>query len=303
MVLNPLQLLLPKKFLGVDIGTSHIKIVEISKFGNRRKLENYGSLPADILYQKPFRTFEKSTLLLSSNDISRAISAIREEAKIKTRQAIFSIPDFSTFFTNFELPPMTKEELPQAIRYEARQHVPMPLGEVTLDWQVIEGEVSVKGKTLQQQKFGAEQANLKILLVAVPTEVINQYREIAKIAQLELVALEAEVFGLISSLIKEDDKRPIVLVDIGAQSTTCSIVDKRILKISHSFDISGSEFTKVISQGLNVDYRTAENLKIKYGIAGLNNIEQGPGKEVKEILLPLVDVILREVEEIFNNFS
>ncbi len=289
---NPLQLLLPKRFLGIDIGTSNIKIVEVSKFGNRRKLENYGSLPAAVLYKKPFRTFEKSSLLLSSSDISRAISAIMEEANIKTRQAIFSIPDFSTFFTSIELPPMTKEELPQAVRYEARQHIPLPLGEVTLDWQVIEGEASDQKKT-----------NLKILLVAVPNEVINQYREIARIAQLELVALEAEVFGLISSLIGEDEKGTVGLIDIGAQSTTCSVVDKRILKISHSFDMSGSEFAKVASQGLNVDYEVAEKLKIKYGIAGLSNGEAGSAKEMREILLPLVDVILKEIERIFYNFS
>ncbi|PIV43610.1 MAG: hypothetical protein COX92_01225 [Candidatus Nealsonbacteria bacterium CG_4_10_14_0_2_um_filter_40_15] len=289
---NPLQLLLPKRFLGIDIGTSNIKIVEVSKFGNRRKLENYGSLPSAVLYKKPFRTFEKSSLLLSSNDISRAISAIMEEANIKTRQAIFSIPDFSTFFTSIELPPMTKEELPQAVRYEARQHIPLPLGEVTLDWQVIEGEASDQKKT-----------NLKILLVAVPNEVINQYREIARIAQLELVALEAEVFGLISSLIGEDEKGIVGLIDIGAQSTTCSVVDKRILKISHSFDMSGSEFARVASQGLNVDYEAAEKLKVKYGIAGLSNGEAGSAKEIREILLPLVDVILKEIERIFNNFS
>lgn len=286
MIFNPLQILSPQKFLGIDIGTSFIKIVEVSKFGNRRKLENYGSLSATILYEKKFRTFEKSTLLLSSKDISRAILAILEEAQIKTRKVIFSIPDFSTFFTNFELPPMTREELPQAVRYEARQHIPLPLAEVTLDWQVIEGKVSNQKKS-----------NLKILLVAVPNEVINQYQEIAKMAQLELFALEAEVFGLIRSLIGEDEKEPIAIIDIGAQSTTCSIVDKKNLERSHSFDTSGNDLTKLISRGLNLDYKTAESLKNKYGLLSKED------SRVREILLPLVDVILKEVEEIFNNFS
>jgi len=288
-MLNPLQLLLPKKFLGIDIGTSQIKIVELSKFGNRKTLENYGFLQSDVLYQKPFRTFEKSSLSLSSKDISRAILAIKEEAKIKTKEAIFSIPDFSTFFTTIELPQMTKEELPDAVRYEARQHIPLPLGEVTLDWQVIEGEA-------QNQKKN----NLRVLLVAVPNEVINQYREIAKNAELELVALEAEVFGLMESLIADDEKRPVGLVDIGAQSTTCSIVDKKILKTSHSFDMSGNELSEVLSQGLNVDHATADDFKNKYGIM---ESTATPAREVKEILLPLIDLVIRENERIFSNFS
>ena len=56
MIINPFQLLFPRKFLGIDIGTSYIKLVEISKFGYRTKLENYGSLSASILYEKSFRT-------------------------------------------------------------------------------------------------------------------------------------------------------------------------------------------------------------------------------------------------------
>jgi len=288
MIWTPLEFI-PKKSLGIDVGTSSIKMVELSRRGERRKLENYGEISAQMFYQKPFRTFEKSTLSLFSEDISRAIKAVMDEAKIKTRQVVFSIPDFSSFFTSFELPPMTKEELPGAVRYEARQHVPLPLAEVTLDWQVIEGGVSDQKKE-----------KLKILLVAVPNEVINQYRKIAEMTKLELLALEAEAFGLVRSLIGER-KEIILLVDIGAQSTTCSIIEKRILKMSYSFDMSGNELTEVIAKGLGVDYKEAEALKEKYGISSPPSLET-PASEVREILLPLVDVILKEIEKISQNF-
>ena len=281
---NPFKTLLPKNFLGIDIGTSYIKIVEISKSGHRKKLENYGQLSASAFHEKPFRTLEKNTLFLSNQDIVKAIKTIIEEAGIKTRQVVFSIPDFSSLFTNFELPPMTKEELPQAVRYEARQHIPLPLAEVTLDWQIIESRPLDDKKT-----------SFKILLVAVPNEVVNQYQEIARISRLELFALEAEVFSLMRSLVEEDKNIPIAILDIGAQSTTCSIVDKRILKISHSFNISGNEFIKVISKNLSIDYLEAEKLEKEYGIKGK--------KEVKESLLPLIDVILREIEVILNSFE
>jgi type IV pilus assembly protein PilM len=288
MLWTPLEII-PKKSLGIDIGTSSIKIVELSRRGERRKLENYGEIAASALYQKPFRTFEESTLLLLSQEVSRAIKAVMDEAKIKTRRAVFSIPDFSSFFTSFELPPMTEAELPQAVRYEARQHIPLPLAEVTLDWQVIEGRVSNQKKT-----------KLKILLVAVPNEVINQYRKIAEISRLELLALEAEVFGLLRSLAKEE-KKAFLLVDIGAQSTTCSIIEKNHLNMSYSFDMSGNELTEVISKGLGVDYKTAENLKEKYGIISKSS-QETPASEVRQILLPLVDVILKEIEKISQNF-
>lgn len=288
---NILQFLLPQKCLGVDIGTAYVKIAEISRFGNRRKLENYGSLSANVLYEKPFRTFEKNTLLLSSGDIGKAIRAIIAESKMTAKQAVFSIPDFSTFFTNFQLPPMTRQEIPDAIKYEAKQHIPFPLGEMTLDWRVIDGKLSDK-----------KEEKLKVLLVAVPNEVINQYRTIAQLSGLELFALEAEVFGLIRSLVGEDEKEPIGLIDIGAQSTTCSIVEKKNLVTSHSFNMSGNELTVALSKSLNMDYKEAEKLKRKYGIEP-HQEEDGINKDFKAVLAPLVDMIVREAEKIFSDFT
>jgi type IV pilus assembly protein PilM len=289
---------LPKRFLGIDIGTAAIKIVELSHWGERRKLENYGEISANILYEKTFRNFEKSTLLLSSQNIAKAILAVNEAAKIKTKECIFSIPDFSSFFTNFDLPPMTKEELKEAVRYEARRHIPLPLGEVTLDWQVID---NFKKKEPDEEK----NKKLKILLVAVPNETINQYQEIAKICELNLVSLEAEVFGLQKSLVSKEETKVVGLLDIGAQSTTYSIIDKGSLRISHSFDLAGNELTEQIAKSLSVDYAKAENLKRQYGLQYLP-LPPDIGilfvKSVREIALPLVDMILREIDRISRNF-
>tara|TARA_Y100000310_G_scaffold85265_2_gene82112 strand:+ start:2273 stop:3334 length:1062 start_codon:yes stop_codon:yes gene_type:complete len=277
--------MIPKSFLGVDIGTSAIKVVEISRWGNRRKLENYGEINAKVIYQKPFRTFDKSTLTVSSEDTARAILAVLEESNIKTKEVIFSIPDFSSFFTWFELPSMTKEELGQAVEYEARQHIPLPLSDVTLDWQLIGN----KSPNKKDNPF-------KILLVAVPNEVISQYQEIASMAQLKLKSLEAEVFGLVRAISNKDHKETVILVDIGSQSTTISIIDKKVLKISHSFDVAGNELTAVLSKGLSIDYKAAEDQKKSQGLL----VSEKP---VRKILLPLVDLIINEIKTISKNYQ
>jgi len=273
-----------KKFLGVDIGTSSIKIVELGRLGKRLTLENYGEIPAEIFYKKPFRTFKKNHLLLATADIAKAIKAILEETKIKTKKTCFSIPDFCSFFTWFELPQMTEKELPDAIKYAARQRIPLPLSEVTIDWQIIEGKISDSEKT-----------KLKILLVTVPNEIINQYREIAVKCQLELQALEAEVFGLCRSLVKNENK-VIALVDIGAQSTTISVIDNNVLKRSHSFDVSGSELTYTIAKSLGIDYNKAEDLKREHGL------NLSPENPVQDIISPFIDLIIAEIEKISRDF-
>lgn len=281
-----------KSFLGIDIGTASIKIVELSKKGERKVLENYGEISTHEVGERPFRTGftpEKSSFSLSTREISQGVLAILAEAKINSRLATFSIPDFSSFFTTIELPPMTREELPRAVHFEARQHIPLPLSEVVLDWSVIGGAtVDFQG------------APLKVILVAVPKEVINQYQEIGRLCGLKLLALEAEVFGLLRSLIKEG-KKVIILVDVGAQSTTVSIVEDRVLKASHSFDIGGNDLSQSLSQSLEVDFWEAEEIKKKYGLTAGAEASLGQ-KPTSQILLPRVNLMITEIEQISQNF-
>lgn len=272
--------LFPRTALGIDIGTAAIKVAEISRWADRKSLKNYGELQASRMYDKPFRTFGKNTLLLSSKDVARAVRAILQEAKISTRDAVFSLPDFSSFFTYFQLPPMSKEEVPEAVKFEARKHIPLPLSQVTFDWQILEKGA---GPDLPQ----------KVLLVAIPNEVINQYQEIATLAKLQLRSLEAEVFGCIRSSLG-DDKRALVLLDIGAQSTTVNVLYKKVLRISHSLDIAGNHFTERISQAFSTDEKDAESRKLTQGMTT---------KDFSMILTPLVDMLLLEIRKVGEEFS
>ena len=265
---------IPKSFLGIDIGTSTIKVVELSRWGTKKSLKNYGEIKSEVLYDKPFRTAEKSSLLLSSKDIARALRGILEEAKIETKNAVFSIPDFSSFFTHFELPHMTKEELPEAVLYEARKHVPLPFSEVTFDWQI-----------LNKKRFNLPKEPIKILMVAVPNELINQYQGIASLAKLQLQALEAEVFGLIRSSLK-DEKESVVVLDIGAQTTTINVVQKGVLQSSRSIDVGGGNFSERIAQSLSIGRIEAEEKKRDKGLLS---------KELKIVLSPLIDIVVMEI--------
>jgi len=282
--------LIPQRFLGVDIGTSAIKAVEVSSWAGRKKLESYGEIPASVLYKEPFRTSEKNTLLFSNKDIARAIQAVIEESEIKSKHIAFSVPDFSTFFTNFELPPMTERELPQAIKAEARRHIPLPLTEVALDWQIIPQVPSIN-----------QSKNIRVLLVAVPNETINQYKMIAKELELEMIALEAEVFGTVRSLISEKERGTIALVDIGDRSTSCSIIYRGLLRSSHSFDVSGGNFVERLSRSLSVDFLESKELMRKNGIVGGE-----PGTKevsVKDSLEPAINLMVNEIGDTFETFK
>jgi len=277
----------PKSFLGIDIGTSSIRIVELAKKDRTIRLANYGEVRTGFIKKRPLRVFKEKALLLSDQDTAQAIQSINAEAKIKTNEANFAIPDFSSFFTTIKLPVMSKEEIPQAIEYGIRPYIPLPLNEVTLDWIVIKGEIA---KTA-----------LKILVAAIPNNVIKQYKVIAKYSNLIARVLEPEVFSLVRSSVKGEDKKKVIsLIDIGARTTTCSIVDNGILKKSYSFNTGGNDLTETVAKSLDIGYNKSEAVKI---MQGLSFEKQGEdGIEVRKILIPLIDLILEESKKTFRSF-
>jgi len=279
-----------KNFLGIDIGTSSIRVIELAKKGPIKKLENYGEVRLSAIQKAVFRTVEKNSFLLSNREVALAIREVLKEANIQSTEVNFSIPDFASFFTNFELPQMSQKELDQAVKYEARSYVPLPLSEVTLDWSIITEEAKKEDKNKAK-------APLKILVVAIPNEIIQQYQEIAKLASLEMKSLEAEAFALARSSLKEQ-KKATAIVDIGARSTTVNIIKNGILEMSHSFNISGNELTEILSRSLKINYEKAEELKKNIGIVAI----EGPEKNIREILLPLIDSVVSEIKKIFQDF-
>jgi len=276
---------LQKSFLGIDIGTSSIRVVELTRSAGNLKLENYGEVRTLSIPKAPFRQGGQDNLLLSDQEVARVIRTILREAEIQTKEVNFSIPDFSSFFTNFEVPPMTTKELSQVIRYEARAYIPLPISEVTIDYSVVgNGE-----------KAGETKNPIKVLVTAIPNDVVNQYREIANFTHLQVRALEAEAFALGRAL-SRNEKKVLCLIDIGACSTTVNIVDKGILKVSHSFSISGNELTEILSRSLSVEYEQAEELKKNSGLIFSSDSQQN----TKDIILPIVDAVLAETRKVMD---
>ncbi|MDD4531813.1 MAG: pilus assembly protein PilM, partial [Candidatus Pacebacteria bacterium] len=259
------------KSLGVDIGTKVIRAVEISEKKGGVVLENYGEVNLDVACKEFFRSFDKKNLNPAVDNISAALKAIIEETGIKTKKVVFSLPDFATFFTTFELPPMSKKEVAEAVGFEARKYIPLPLSELVLDWQLIGKDPSLK-------------ENNKILVMAVPKIIVEQYKTIAEQAGLELTALEAEAMALKRAVISETDSVSCLL-EIGFQSTNINIVDGGFMKMSFSFDMAGKDLTYSLSETLNIPMGEAEIAKKKQGLI-IN--EEG---NISHVLMPILSVI------------
>lgn len=271
--------------LGVDIGTASIKIVEITKSSPKPKLKNYGILKTYGHLERPNSAIQTNTLKIAEKDTAALLKSLIDKAKFKTREASASIPFFSAFITLLELPMMPDADITKTMSFQIKQHIPLPISEVAIDWLKV-GEREDEGIMKQQ-----------ILLISIPNEIIQRYQNIFKLAGLKLKSLEIESLSSARSLVG-NDPTPTLLIDIGARSSNISIIEKGFLKNNVSSDFAGASLTLAIANGLGIDIKRAEELKIQKGLkAG------GAEYELSTLPLPYLDVIIGEAIRIKNNFE
>ncbi|MDO8743186.1 MAG: type IV pilus assembly protein PilM [Candidatus Azambacteria bacterium] len=271
----------PKSYLGIDIGTLSIKIVEISNEEGRPKLENYAILTDYGLPLKHLQDSSGKALKTFGGGAVVALRRLMKEGGINAKEVNMSVPIFSSFLTVMELPQMSELEVASAVPFEAKKYVPIPLDSVALDWSVIGSGDS--GKIL-------------VLLIAIPRDIIDEYAIIAKEADLKLLTIELETISAARALIGNDPV-PAVLIDLGSRDTTISVVDGGYSRISHSIEMSGEDLTRALANSLNIDWRRAEELKKQNGLKIMNNNDQIAG-----VLSPLLDVIVNTTRDITDMY-
>jgi type IV pilus assembly protein PilM len=232
--------------LGIDLGSSSVKIVELTREKERVLLTNYA-----IAQTKETAVFNIGEL--RDEEIAKIITDLIKQARISTHRASISLSVEKTFSTVITLPAMPEKELGAAVPYEAQKYVPLPLDEVVLDWNIISvgngktSEMAAKGTTDSISPMGGNNnaanegvSTVQVLLLAVPKDIITRLTKIAALAKLELLALEQEAFSLTRALIG-NDKSAYVVVDLGRKTTDLIVVDQGFIKMSHNLDSVSKE--------------------------------------------------------------
>lgn len=284
----------PKSKIGIDIGTSSIKIVQLKKEEDKFRLETYGELSFLGYLERTKDSFQTSPLKTIEAITREMLKVLLEKAEVSSRRAVLAVPVFSSFTSVIELPDMTDKELARAVQFEARKYVPVALSEVTLDWKIIDSGIIKDGASNKPFK------GKRILLIAVPSEVVNKYISIADALDLKIDALELESSSSARSLVA-DNKSSVCLLDIGARATSFTIVDKGMVQMSHSIDVAGGEMTKILARAMDVGVARAEDFKTTYGMNHKEDKESR--RELREILQTTVDKILNESERMIHSYE
>lgn len=240
--------------LGVDIGSSSLKVVQLRKEGGKAILETYGELALG-----PYGGGEVGQATnLSAEQISETLRDLVREAKVTTKNCGVSIPFSRSLLSLVELPyRKNKEEQKTVIELEARKYIPVPITEVQLDWFIVP-KIGPREEETEQQK-------VQVLIVAVHNDELALLQQVMTGAGLNATFYEIEIFSTIRAVVDEPIK-PVLVLDIGAASTKIYVVEKGVVAFSHSFSVGSQDITRAIAVSSGVSLSRAEAVKKEEGI-------------------------------------
>lgn len=249
--------------LGVDIGSSSVKVVQLRRERGQAILETYGELALG-----PYGGFEVGQATnLPADTITETLRDLLREAKVTTKECGVSIPFARSLITLVKLPfRKDPKEQKTVIELEMRKYIPVPISEVQLDWFVVpEAEPAqfASEDAAPADKKGAE--TIEVLLVAVHNDELTRLKNVVSGARLAASFYEIEIFSTIRAVVDEPVK-PVMIIDIGAASTKVYVVEHGIVALSHAIGVGSQDVTRSIAAASNLSIPQAEAMKKKEGL-------------------------------------
>jgi type IV pilus assembly protein PilM len=272
-----------KSIVGLDIGSSSVKVVECALRGKGAELVALGvaPLPPEAIVQGAF---------LNSGAIVEAIRQAVDDAGIKTKTVATAVSGHSVIVKKINLPAMTREELEESIRWEAEQYIPFDINEVNLDFQILNA--------------GQGEGQMDVLLVAAKKDVIDDYCHVITDAGLNPVVIDVAAFAVANAFEANTEmgrEEVVALVNIGAQVVNINILAHGVPAFTRDISTGGNAYTEEIQKTLSVGWEEAERLKI--GGSSHEESQEVVPQEVEQAMRGVTDTVLGEISRSLDFFS
>jgi len=265
-----------KSLIGLDIGSSSVKAVELKKSRSGYELVSYGLEP---LAQDTV----VDGAIMDAPSVAEKIVSIFEHQKIKTKDVATSVSGHSVIVKRVSMPLMTEEELYDRIQEEASQHIPFDIADVNLSHQLLE----------------ATESQLDVLLVAVKKDKILNHTNVLAQAGKSSVIVDIDAFALQNCYevnYEPDPSQAIALLNIGASVMNIAIVRGEIPLFTRDVSVGGNQYTDALQKELDLSFEDAENLKTGGTHAGVSEEQRAA------ILRSVSDILVLEIQKTFDFF-
>ena len=265
-------------YLSLDIGSSSIKMIEVSGQGPSLKVANAGIIPLSP-------DAVQSNFVQDSGQVSQAIRTLIEENRIRAKAVITAVPGPAVIIKRVSFPAQDPAALEETILFEAGNFIPESLDNVNLDYQVLE--------------LDPETDNVDVLLVAVRKDVINSYLTAIGEAGLLPTIVDVDYFAIENMFEANYNPGPdevVALVNIGARYSSINIMKGGRSSFTGDVPVGGEQFTDLLSQELGINRDQAEEAKI------LGSIEGYEKEDIDRILSVTSEQLLDEIQRALSFF-
>jgi len=280
--------------VGIDIGSSAIKVVEIKKKKGKAVLETYGSIALGSYGEVDIGRVTN----LPVEKIVEALKEVLKQSGVMTISSAFSIPVQSSLIFTISLPFQVKEsELSTIVSTEARKYIPLAITEVALDYFVLPQKESSFEETNNPELSSILPAKTEVFVVAIQNDAVLKYRSVVDKSSLKANFFEIEIFSSVRANF-EHELSLVLLMDFGASSTKLSLVEFGMVKSHHTINRGGADISLSISQSLNISFNKAEEFKKEFGLFE-NSIE----KNIADIIKVHIDYIFSETNNVLLGYE
>lgn len=284
--------------VGIDIGASAVKVVQLRSSHGVAVLETYGEIAL-----APYAKMSIGKVVkLTPEQTAAALLDLIKEANVTASTGGISIPFASSLISILDLPKIDDKQLARMIPIEARKYIPVPVDEVTLDWFVIPQDEEQDAFDRVEQKTPLHAVGQEVLLVAIHNDTIKNYQTIAQTANITIDFFEIEIFSTVRSSLSHGIA-PVLVVDFGAATTKMYIVERGVVRLSHLMTSGGQHMTETMSHALNWDFEKAERIKREQGLIASTAYSPDENEKVKTALLSTLSRMFSEINRVLLSYG
>ena len=267
-----------KSIVGLDIGSSCIKAIELKRSKGEIQVSHLGLEPlaSDVVVD---------SMIVDSGHVSTAITKIFGERSIKTKQVATSVSGHSVIVKPIKVQSMSEGELSDSITTEAAQHIPFDISDVNLDFEILNPE--------------AEGPQMDVLLVAVKKDKILNYTNVLSLAGKTPAVVDIDAFALQNCYEYNYQPFPdstVALLNLGASVMNINIVKGTTPLFTRDVSVGGNQYTDSLQKELDLSFDDAESLKLGKKVGTVSEDAKTP------ILQQVTEIIVLEIQKTFDFF-
>lgn len=269
--------------LGIDLGSSTMKLVELNRNDGQPQLVTYGiALKEEVTAMSDARAAQPH--------LADTLRELLVRSHATTNRVVAALPAPNVFNTIIELPVMPKKEIPLAIQWEAKKLVPTPLAEMSFDWHVL--------PAAREQQGESKKKMMKIILTAAPKDIVARYLSLFDQLNLRLVGLETEVTALRRCLLPAD-WGTFILIDIGATNTGVIVFTNGIPLMTRHLNVGGTTISRNIADSLNINVERAEQFRNDFGLPAGSQLAHPVARAIQFVV---DNMLIKELKNLIDTF-